>query len=48
MAKKRAIIGFKGVALAPVLQDSITAYETGEAVGIQYAGSMSRTPKEVS
>ena len=48
MAKKRAIIGFKGVALAPVLQDSITAYETGEAVGIQYAGSMSRTPKEIS
>ena len=48
MAKKRAIIGFKGVALAPVLQDTITAYETGEAVGIQYAGSMSRTPKEVS
>ena len=48
MAKKRAIIGFKGVALAPVLQDTITAYETGEAVGIQYAGSMSRTPKEIS
>ena len=48
MAKKRAIIGFKGVALAPVLQDTITAYETGEAVGIQYAGSMTRTPKESS
>lgn len=46
--KKRAIIGFKGVALAPVTEDSITAYKTGEAVGIAYAGSMSRTPKEVT
>lgn len=46
MAKKRAIIGFKGVALAPVTQDSVTAYATGEAMGIPYAGSMTRTPKE--
>jgi len=46
MAKKRAIIGFKGVALAPVTQDSVTGYAAGEAVGIQYAGSMTRTPKE--
>ena len=46
MGKKRAIIGFKGVALAPVKQDSVTAYETDAALGIQYAGSMTRTPKE--
>lgn len=46
MAKKRAIIGFKGVALAPVTENSITAYVTGEANSIQYAGSMTRTPKE--
>lgn len=46
MAKKRAIIGFKGVALAPVTEDSVTAYAAGEAQGIPYAGSMTRTPKE--
>lgn len=46
MAKKRAIIGFKGVALAPVTENSITAYVTSEATSIQYAGSMTRTPKE--
>jgi len=48
MAKKRAIIGFKGVALAPVTQDTVVAYATEEAVGIQYAGSMTRTPKETT
>ena len=46
MAKKRAIIGFKGVALAPVTENSITGSKTGEALAVQYAGSMSRTPKE--
>lgn len=46
MAKKRAIIGFKGVALAPVTENSITAYATGTANSIQFAGSMTRTPKE--
>ena len=46
MAKKRAIIGFKGVALAPVMENSITAYATGTANSIQFAGSMTRTPKE--
>ena len=46
MAKKRAIIGFKGVALAPVIENSITAYKTGEAMSVQFAGSMTRTPKE--
>ena len=46
MAKKRAIIGFKGVALAPVTENSITAYKTGAAMSVQFAGSMTRTPKE--
>ena len=46
MAKKRALIGFKGVALAPVITNSITEYETGEALAVQFAGSMTRTPKE--
>lgn len=46
MAKKRAIIGFKGVALAEVTTDTVTSYVTGAAEGIPYAGSMSRTPKE--
>ena len=46
MAKKRAIIGFKGVALAPVTENSITAYKTEAAMSVQFAGSMTRTPKE--
>lgn len=46
MAKKRAIIGFQGVALAPVTENSLTAYKTDAAVSVQYAGSMTRTPKE--
>jgi hypothetical protein len=48
MAKKRAIIGFKGVALAEVTEDTITSYRAGTAKGVPYAGSMSRTPKESS
>lgn len=48
MAKKRAIIGFKGVALAPVTENSITAYDAGEAQAIPFAGSMTRTPKETT
>jgi hypothetical protein len=46
MAKKRAIIGFKGLALAPVTEDSIIAYESQAAEPLPYAGTMSRTPKE--
>ena len=46
MAKKKAIIGFKGVALAPITTNTITSYVTGAAEGIPFAGSMSRTPKE--
>ncbi len=46
MAAKRAIIGFKGVALAPVTTDTIASYVTGAGTAIQYAGQMSRTVKE--
>ncbi len=48
MAKKRAMIGFKGVALAEIKKNDLTSYEVGEAKGIPYAGSMTRTPKEKS
>jgi hypothetical protein len=43
---KRAIIGFKGIAMAPIIADTIAAYTTGAGVALLYAGSMSRTPKE--
>ena len=45
---KRAIIGFKGVALAPITENTITSYKTEAAVGIPFAGSMSRTAKETT
>lgn len=48
MAKKRAATGFKGLALAPVVQNTLTAYETDEAEPLQFAGQMSRTAKESS
>lgn len=48
MAKKKAIIGFKGVALAKVTKDTITEYEAEEAKAIPYAGSMTRTAKETT
>lgn len=48
MAKKKAIIGFKGIALAPVTKDDITTYTSGVAEPLPYAGTMSRTPKETS
>jgi len=46
MSAKRAIIGFKGVALAPVTTDTIAAYVSGAGVAMPYAGQMSRTAKE--
>ncbi|MEA5016121.1 MAG: hypothetical protein VB099_16340 [Candidatus Limiplasma sp.] len=48
MAKKRAATGFKDLALAPVIQNTLTAYETDEAEPLQFAGQMSRTAKESS
>ncbi len=46
MAKKKAIIGFKGINLAPIVTDGISDYATEEAWPLPYAGSMTRTPKE--
>lgn len=48
MAKKRAVIGFKGLALAPVTEDTLTAYKSSTAESIPYVGSMTKTPKESS
>ena len=48
MAKKRAIIGFKRVALAEVTENTLTSYVAGAATPIQFAGSMTRTAKENS
>lgn len=48
MSKKKGIIGFKGVALGEVTEDTITSYKSSAAVGIPYAGSMTRTAKESS
>lgn len=46
MSAKRAIIGFKGVALAPVTTDTVAAYVSDVGVAMPYAGQMSRTTKE--
>ncbi len=46
MSAKRAIIGFRGVALAPITTDTIASYVTGVGAALQYAGQMSRTVKE--
>jgi hypothetical protein len=46
MSVKRAIIGFKGIALAPVTTDTAESYVTGAGVALQFAGKMSHTAKE--
>ncbi|HIU19853.1 MAG TPA: hypothetical protein IAC48_07325 [Candidatus Limiplasma stercoravium] len=46
MASKRAAIGFRGLALAPVTSNTLTSYVAGEGQALPYAGSMSRTVKE--
>ena len=43
---KRAAIGFKGIALAEVTENTMIAYKTGAAVPLEYAGKMDRTAKE--
>ena len=48
MAKKRAVIGFKGMALAPVTENSLDAYVTDVGEPLQFAGQLSRTAKETS
>ncbi|MBE5794683.1 MAG: hypothetical protein E7323_08405 [Clostridiales bacterium] len=46
MSTKRAATGFKGLALAPVTQNDLTAYSSSKAEALPFAGSMSRTSKE--
>ncbi|MBP3541502.1 MAG: hypothetical protein J6K72_06780 [Clostridia bacterium] len=46
MIQKRAATGFKGMALAPVIENSMTEYLTEGATPLPYAGSMTRTAKE--
>lgn len=45
---KRAILGFKGVHLAPITQNTAEAYITGPAFHLPYAGKMTRSVKESS
>jgi len=47
MAKKRAIIGLRGIALAKVTENEITGYSSAAAtINLPYAGAMNRTAKE--
>jgi hypothetical protein len=47
MAKaKRAVTGFKGITLAPIVKNDVTEYEATAGVPLPYAGGMSRTAKE--
>lgn len=48
MSQKRAATGFKGIALAPVTENTLTSYKSSAAESLPYAGSMSRTSKESS
>jgi len=48
MAKRRAIIGFKGIALSEVTQNDILGYKSAAAASLPFAGQMNRTPKEKS
>lgn len=43
---KRAAIGFKGLALAPVTENTVTSYKASAGEALPYAGSMNRTQKE--
>ena len=48
MSKKRAATGFKGLALAPILENTLTRYEAEAGEALPFAGAMSRTAKESS
>ncbi|MEG0742682.1 MAG: hypothetical protein RR521_10660 [Clostridia bacterium] len=48
MGKKRAVTGFKGLAMAPVTENTLISYKTTAGEALPYAGSMSRTAKESS
>ncbi|MDD3336787.1 MAG: hypothetical protein PHI98_14955 [Eubacteriales bacterium] len=46
MSQKRAATGFKGMALAPITENTLTSYKASAGEALPYAGSMSRTAKE--
>jgi len=46
MSKRRAIIGLRGIALAPVTENTVLAYKSSEAKALPFAGAMNRTAKE--
>ncbi|MBR2923616.1 MAG: hypothetical protein IKC28_01190 [Clostridia bacterium] len=46
MSTKRAATGFKGLALAPVTQNDLLGYVSGNGEALPFAGSMTRTSKE--
>ena len=46
MGKKRAVIGFKGIALAEVTENTMLSYVSGVAKELPFAGAMNRTAKE--
>jgi hypothetical protein len=46
MAKKRAIIGFKGIALSEVTENTMLSYVSNVAKELPFAGTMNRTAKE--
>ena len=48
MSKKRAATGFKGLALAPITENTLTSYKTDAGESLPFAGQMSRTAKESS
>ena len=50
MAKKRAVIGFKGVTLLPLIENTATGYSSDaeSKISLPYAGTMSRTAKETT
>lgn len=43
---KRAAIGFRGIALAEVTENTLTSYKAGAGKALPFAGTMSRTAKE--
>ena len=46
--KKRLIIGFKGITLAPVTKNDVLGYATDAAEALPYAGNMTLSPIEQS
>ncbi len=46
MSKKHGIIGLKGLALAPIKQDSILGYETSAAESLPFVGVINFTPDQ--